>query len=314
MRHIKSLILAVVVAHVFLPTSVLAAATPTDVYQVIKNLEADVELIRLEMGVPSIHKTDIEVSDVQPREVYFQAMTLVEKTNRLLFEQMRERSEISLDIPLDIVPEQVLQLANKALSNVLSVKTHLNIIESLDPGTDSTQITPTDVFKLIVKVNRTLNTLLLRRFEPADVYQRVTYGISISYEILLASNNQEALGSESDYVRRKTPQDVYRKLLKLYDIVSEIFESLGRHCLTIDQSESQRNDVTPSDVYDLASLLVAELSYLHSEIANTKQPKKSYYPGIKLPSHVYQRAGRLESQLNILRSYSLNHPNWLSTQ
>ena len=55
--------------------------------------------------------------------------------------------------------------------------------------------------------------------------------------------------------------------------------------------------VTPSDVYDVASLLVAELAHLHRQFPDAEPPHETYYPGRKFPSHVYQRVGILESQL-----------------
>ena len=71
------------------------------------------------------------------------------------------------------------------------------------------------------------------------------------------------------------------------------------------------NDVTPSDVYDVASLLVSELAYLHARLPNAGAPRSSYNPGDKLPSHVYQRAGMLERQLSELNKWVEGSPDWL---
>jgi len=311
---VTRLILFVSFIQIFVSTSVLAETTPTDVYHMVQQLEADINLVRLEMGVPEISKVDIAVANAQPREVYFQAITLLEKSNRLLFEHIRERTDIPIAPSGAIAPEHVLLLVNKAFINLSKVKSFLNIAESINITPTTENKTPTDVFKLIVSINRSLNTLLVRDFEPADVYQNLTAGISLSHEILVTTQSQNPLGNDVAFVRRKTPTDVYRKLLQLYSIVEYICARSNRQCLTIDPMESQRVDVTPSDVHDLASLLVAGLSYLHSQTKEAGLPKSAYYPGKKLPSHVYQRAGRLESQLELLSDYVERNPDWLGPE
>ena len=71
-------------------------------------------------------------------------------------------------------------------------------------------------------------------------------------------------------------------------------------------------DLTSSDVYDLASLLVSELAYLDSRVASGKSPIDSYYPGRKLPSHTYQRVGILKAQLSQLVALVTTSPGWLT--
>jgi hypothetical protein len=61
-------------------------------------------------------------------------------------------------------------------------------------------------------------------------------------------------------------------------------------------------NVLPSDVYDLASLLLGEVAFLHSiaKDAHAPYPFEANAPGRKLPSHVWQLAGVLEQQLTQL--------------
>jgi hypothetical protein len=63
-------------------------------------------------------------------------------------------------------------------------------------------------------------------------------------------------------------------------------------------------DVLPGDVYDLASLVVGELAFLHA-ITPGALPVHAFDPawqGHRLPSHVHQQARTLESQLAALAS------------
>ena len=64
----------------------------------------------------------------------------------------------------------------------------------------------------------------------------------------------------------------------------------------------------------MATLIVSELAYIHSRIADAQPPVRTYYPGHKLPSHVYQRAGILEVQLMELSKHVSATPDWLEGQ
>ena len=297
-----------------LASNAFSQATPTDVYQRVLEVSAEVNLIRLEMGVTDAAKPDMAISGAQPREVYFQALTLFKKSNRLLFEHLREREDPPTLSSGDITPDDVLTLINGALELVLHVKQSFGIKETATIELSNETRTPTDVYKLIIRVNRTLNSLLQQRFAPAEVYQQLTYGVGLSSSILATVASADRLGIEPALARRKTPVDVYRKLIAIYTIIHETLKLSSEACLVIEEAENERTDVSPSDVYDLASLLVSELIYLHSLTPGANAAKDSYYPGDKLPSHVYQRAGRLETQLRTLRNYASTHPGWLKSK
>jgi hypothetical protein len=70
--------------------------------------------------------------------------------------------------------------------------------------------------------------------------------------------------------------------------------------------------VNASDVYDMATLVVSELSYLWSQLEDAPPPRPAYYPGRKFPSHAYQRAGLLERQLAELSALVDSNPRWLT--
>jgi len=191
----------------------------------------------------------------------------------------------------------VLQLVDRSLELVWRVKAALGIPEPARVAPADGTRSPTDVYRLIVDLNRNLNNLLQRRFAPADVYQQLTYAVGLASTTLSSAAIPGGLGTEPPMVRRKTPLDVYQKLIGIFRIIHETIRLSGEQSLLIEQVELDRDDVSRNDVYDISSLLVSELSYLHSLIPGAAKPKKSYYPGDRFPSHVFQRAGRLESQL-----------------
>jgi len=293
------------------PPITIADVTPTEVYRKVELVAAEIDLIRQEMGFGYDRKVPFQVSDAQPREVYFQAFTLFEKSNRLLFEQLRERDKVPVQVVADVQPSDVLTVVENSLGLLMRVKSYLSIPELAQlPPSDQVR-TPTDVFKLIVEQNRILNQLLQRRFAPSDVYQQLTYGVGITSSLLATLPVPNRLGTEPEFERRKTPTDVYARLLEVFHSLCGVMRRSGEACLEVDAAEKQRNDLTPSDVYDLASLVISELRHLHSERKGTSSIMDSYFPGDKLPSHAYQRAGRLLSQILILDDYSRTYPGWL---
>lgn len=75
------------------------------------------------------------------------------------------------------------------------------------------------------------------------------------------------------------------------------------HVLAVIEAASRElaaEAILPSDVYDLASLVLGEVAFLHAITPDANPapyPFESNQPGRKLPSHVWQLAGVLEAQL-----------------
>ncbi len=281
---------------------------PPDVYRLTQTLRDELELVRREMGKSLVPHPAGRVSRVAPREVYFQALTLFTKVNRLSFELMRETAPEFEPPTGEIRPAQVYAVVEKALEQLRRIKQKLGISEVAPEGPRNKDMTPADAFQSIVKANRQLNTMLTRRFDPSDVYQEVTRALSYTTSLreLLP---QPRIPDEVPFERRKVPADVYRKLLENLEVVREILEKSGYYMMDFEPLETE--SITPSDVFDVASLLVAELVFLHSQAVGAASPRKAYHPGDKFPSHVYQRAGLLHAALSDLLVQVQRNPAWL---
>ena len=91
-----------------------------------------------------------------------------------------------------------------------------------------------------------------------------------------------------EFVRGKRPVDVYKKLIDSQIIEKRIFHDLEISTVSIKADVS--NEIVPPDVYDLASLMISELKFLHEKIVPDSKAKKFKtvkYPGRKLSSHVF---------------------------
>ena len=242
--------------------------------------------------------------------MYFQALTLFRKANRLCFERTRRRVETP-EIPAgEIESRHVLLIVDAVLDRIREVKRVLDIRDGVDPIERDASQTNTDVFQSIVQANRQLNLLLERRFAPSDVFEQVTLSISYAAQLLALSPGAARISNPAPFERGKRPADVYDRLVACFDRIRQIEVASSKHCLSLNASSSELT--TPSDVYDVASLIVAELAFLHNLVGSPGEVIEPYYPGVKFPSHVYQRVGILEKQLESLQSHTADNPDWLT--
>ena len=289
-----------------------AEITPAHVYQHVTRARRELDLIRREMGIGKVGVSHIRVKKAAPREVLYHALTLFRKANRFSFEQIRIEDE-EPHIPTgNISPHHVLEMVNFSLDLILNIKSNLGIKEVIQEPRFDSQITPSDVFLNLLYINRQLNRMLEKSFAPKDVYQRVSLAIGYSAKLLAQFPDAERIPQAEVLERKSTPSDVFKRLANCYVIVRAIGQRSGLEMLEMDISKIKDNLIVPSEVYDIASLLISELAYLHAQLDDAALPRETHNPGRKFPSHVYQRVGILETQLQTLSERIDLTPNWLS--
>ena len=138
-----------------------------DVLARVGLLRDEIELIRFEMGQPKNQQTEIVVTDVIPRQVIFQAMTLFRKANQLHFELTGESgNELGTNLPAEIRPLHVWLIVNAAYRRILTVKRKLGITEHIEENPQDLSTTPTEVFRAIIQAHRQFDWLLKQRPWP----------------------------------------------------------------------------------------------------------------------------------------------------
>jgi hypothetical protein len=299
-------------AETTLAVSAQNTITPSHAYQRVVRILGELELIRLEMGRGQVESSPLRVENAAPREVYFQAITLFRKSDRLAFEHTREGSEPPAPPPGEIRPSHVRHVLDAALGRIQRLKEILGITEEVEEPPLLEGIQPSQVFIQILNANRQLNRLLEKQFSPGDVFRQVTVAVAYATRLLDAPGQVSSPPPTPPLERRKRPADVYRRLLACYELVRQAGQISRVQMLLLDIPDPEIDKVEPSDVYDVASLLVSELAFMHGLIPGAKPPRKAYNPGRRLPAHVYQRAGILEEQLRVLIKRAKQNPDWLS--
>ncbi|MGY8640684.1 MAG: hypothetical protein ACKVJU_06270 [Verrucomicrobiales bacterium] len=293
-----------------------SAVTLGHVFQQVDLVRSELDLIRLELEKSEPNPPPpVNVEGAEPREVFFQALTLFRKANQMAFEHTREGGESPTIPNREINPGDVQEVVTKALQRIRRIKESLSISEQAElPGLDSS-VTPSQVFEAIVSANRELNQLLDRPFAPEDVYEQITVAIGYATRLLDTKEARSTPPEPPQFERRKQPAHVYLELVKCFDEIHQIGEVCNAPMLNLQlQNESEFASAEPGDVYDMASLLVSELIYLHQLREHPGPPRKVYDLGRKTPSHVYQRVGILRKQMTSLRRRVDETPSLLSDE
>lgn len=281
---------------------------PADVLARVKLLSAELELIRKAIGKPTTLPMPVTVSNASPREVYFAAKSLYQKANRLSYEITGTDKSERPTTNQSITPSHVWWIVNDALQRILTVKKHLGIHKKIHEQSQPESTTATAVLNAIIKNNQQLNSLLYKQVMPADVYEKLTLAIHYTERLLKQFNSEQRIPKPNPLQKNLTPEDVFKSLVKCISTLKQIANASKIKML--DLNTSHHYQAKPSNVYDLAKIIVAEVRYLNLSVGN-KSSIESYNPGYKTPSEVYQRASILQKQLDLLKKYVTQQPNWV---
>jgi len=292
---------------------------PADALARVQWFREELETIRLEMGKPKDRRDTGLATDALPHEVYFQAVTLFIKADRLALELtgstgLRPRPVL----PSAIHPYHTWVLVTAALDRLVTIKNELGIREIGSENAHPPSAKPTEVARAIVQANRQLNLMLQRRFTSSDVFQQVSWGIQYARALLAQFPAATPSAVSSPFERGKQPGEVFLRLVQCFKYVEDIARLSGTAVLHLDAKAAKRavDDFTiqPSDVYDLATLLVSDLTFLHGTLKDVSFIPSVPFPGRKFPSHVYQQAGVLLDHLRALEQQVRANPNWTQVQ
>lgn len=293
--------------------------TTSDVHHLARTIQEEIELIRWHMGRPVEARDPIPVSNVAIRENFRQAMTLWRKVNQLAEELVgggEPPPAVRVPEAGEYGPEHVHVVLSSTLDRLQEIKDGVGVVRPEGIGEVPAEIepdpsaTPSDVFQSIVQSNRQVNRMLERDFQPGDVYQQVQQGIFYASEILVAMDDESPFPSAPEYRPGLRPEHVAERLLLVFGRLSVAFEELGLQIVSWSEGAHQpAESISSSDVFDLATLLLSELEYLHSRVPGARAPIRAAHPGLRWPSDVYQVAGVLAEQASRLMYQAKENPD-----
>ena len=274
--------------------------TPAHVYQAVTQVSANIGLIREVMGRPELTTEPWVVIDAQPRHVYYQALTLFRKANRLATELAGAERQVPPSVlGEEIVPADVYAVVALARGHVDTVRRELGMTYGAEQAALEPDRQPRDVFRQIIQASRQLNHLLDRQFKPEDVYGRLELAATYVAGALTEDASDPVYGVLPPFEAGKVPADVYRRVLECLELATVIGEKRDIDVLRLNlRRELRRRDIAPADVYDLATTLLSELAYLTLVLDAKDVPAPEIErPEHIFPAHVYRMAGMLQDEL-----------------
>ncbi len=295
----------------------LEEITLADVLARVQMLRDTLELIRFEMGKPLVTPSDAIVTNVHSHEAYFQALTLFHKADRLALELTGSTGIPPEPISLSaLAPLHIWKMVNASHLRILAIKEELGLKETVSERPQDSSTSLTETGRAIVQANRQINLLQERQFSPSDVSQQVLLARQYAKRLLTRFPQSNIVPETPPLERGKQPADVFLRLVECYAILEKIAQQSGIPVLHLDlpaaQSVGISGQLEPSDVYDMATLLVSDLAFFHAQLKKHDSLKPIPYPGRTFPSLVHQQATVLLHQLKALEQFVANDPEWLS--
>jgi hypothetical protein len=265
-----------------------------------QRVQHEISLIRDEMGKPKPPQLEIKITNAQPREVFFQALTLYQKADRMCFDHTRNTGPIPPQMKQGkILPGDVLEVLKKAMNRIHCVSDHWEITKSLKQPISNPYTVSSDVYMEILEVNRELNFLLDVPYSPSTVYRHLQETVQLVEFILRRNDPEVKLPSLPEFIRGKHPRDVYLQNQRCLVILQRISIFTGNPILKF-FVEDESFQIEPGDVFDLVSLLLSEVKYIDKKFHPSIHEKTTQaipFSGRKFPSHVFQKAVYLEKLL-----------------
>ncbi len=299
------------------PLAAQDAITPPDVHQLARTIQEEIEVIRWHMGRPLEDRAPFRVEEVAIRENFGLAMNLWRKVNQLAIEVVgggEVPPVVMVPAGGEYGPEHVYEVLDGVLDRLGEIRQGTEIVSAAGMAGDTPELevdpsaTPSDVFEVLFRCSQQVNRMLERQAQPGDVYQRVRQASFYASEILAAIGDPSPFPELEPREPGLRPLHVFGRLLDVFTHLDIAFDELGLRIVDLGGSAREfEGEITASDVFDVATLIVSELQYLHSRVPGARFPIQAEHPGHRWPSDVYQEAGVLSEQtLRIMRQAQTN--------
>ncbi len=279
---------------------------PKDVYARSLWLEKEIKLVDVDNNLTSSNTIPAyRVTKAKPYEVNFIAKSVLNKAQRLCFTYTKSlgghtpKSRLFHDKPVN-----VFRLLNQSMISIQFVKQANEIKTRLNEEIVA-DATPSDVYNKLLVNSRMISNLNTNKIKPSDVLAIVdeAYGVAVALkQDILKSNYKLNTGvvNEVQY-SDKSPQDVFYNLISLFDLITKYAsDNLSKELLRLEPINVDR-EIEPSDVIDLASLVLAELTFLANSNSILLRGNSNFlYESDRevTPSTVYNRINEIYTILN----------------
>ena len=272
--------------------SEVSEVSEADVFRQIADFVDLVEQVRFHTGTAQPLSRKVRIRSTAPRHLYYQAQTLFRKSNQLAREWAGAVRRRPAPAPEgDIESADVVRLLRDAGSQMDLVRVAIGI-EGSAPKKTSVPRRSGDAMAMLLETNRQLNLMGVGRSSLADSFDQLL----LASTYLAGVDPDTAYPPLPRYQAGRLPADLYDQITECMHAVSKIAREHGTVALDMDVSDILY--VGTNDVYDLATILLADVAYLtwRMEAADV-DPMEIVLPPRVFPSHANQIAELIELQL-----------------
>lgn len=278
----------------------VAEVTVIDLQRDVDSLLNEVEQIRTVMGIRPPRARDFALVGVVPRQIYFQARTLFNKTNTLAQEVAGvSRQSLAPAPDRDLTLDDSAELLADARAQLAIVREALEIAEAPAPAKPRRRAKAEDVMHDIIEAGYILNQMTTETPDWTQIYDRVYQTITYVGGVLEEDVRYPSL---EPFECCKQPEAVYARLVGTMEAARQVATKHGLELVKIVPRVRAEGGASPETVYDLTTTLVSDFGELTLRMDGDDIAGPNYArPARILPSHVYQLVSALEQQVKLLR-------------
>lgn len=245
-------------------------ATDADVAKAVRDLLAEINILRAELGVTDYPPEAELLEDRSPIHVYAKTLEVLSKvvrTQRRFGVPEAENRQIPFK---DINAGDVLGSVEYVIAEIRKIKAQM-VIESeieAETATPAGNLSPSFIYKSLADASFLLDGLGGKPLTPDDVYRNCTHLLD---EMAIIANelgvvlDPEAIEVDEDKRSKEVAQQVLRATYKVINLQTRLgMDASGVPSLTLVR-------VTPSEVYDSTNMLLAEMARIKFHLGIDEQ-------------------------------------------
>ncbi|MBF0264204.1 MAG: hypothetical protein HQL46_02965 [Gammaproteobacteria bacterium] len=277
-------------------------------YDKAETVLREVRLIKKHFGItkkpyPKVIKTRLLTRHTRARayELYAKLNILRVKNNLGIIEPP------NMEPTTELNPIYTYAQLDRLLAEIGILKLHLGIKEKVLPVEQTSSRTATDSYNLLGLISAELDTINGEAFTPSHVFAEAMRIYEDLDAILLRLGIDDSTTPPRKRVDDK-PIDTYKIAIKQLNAIKSIQAGIGM--TSIDYFAFERQDVTPSDVYEITQIILSEIQVIKAYIGLNHEITRGakYYTG-KMPSDVSQLMRWLYKKIRLINLQRITEGN-----
>ncbi|WP_282609888.1 hypothetical protein [Pelagibius sp. Alg239-R121] len=279
-------------------------ATPSHVYQVVDNINAELSLLlEADDSVALVDKSAPALTPRKPRHVIQKAREVFLKVQLLRRINGLPVTELQPFPVRAIKPADVKGMVEVVLTDLRGLREPFAVSADAEPAALPEGKTPTDVYGNLTKTSAWIDGLGMPKTVPNDVYRVALTIVSDLQKVRIARGMTDDIAVESVSSGKK-PNQVYKLGVQLLERIGELAKN-ERFAISggVVMPNLREGKITPAHVIDILNNVQAEVVAMKLAVGASDPSDIIAAPAGKTPSDVYDA---LETALQMVETLQVN--------